>query len=572
MHEHSPRSGRFNVWLAGLAFGLALLTFGLAYWAWYDQATAFHAAGLRAHENAAFMALRAFDFDEAYENPERILSDWRLVTARWTGMAVFTGALIAAGLALFQSQIAALRAALIKDHVLIIGDHEMALALVDQALVQRLPILHVSTAVTRTAQSGSLITVPRLAGEDPLKAGSVARAAKVVIAETDLGASAEGALRAHERLGSGPRIRASLAVHLDDPGTAEYIHHAPGGDHLFAFSEAQAAAREVMARHPPYLLARRIGAARAHILIVGFGRLGKALARDHVLNNLTSDLDAPSITVIDPRVEHVHGDFLHRHPEFGDACHFQIFGSLADAVAAGAIGGDATPVCSAYVCLHESARALSVAIPLRERASRDSLIAGPIFVRLRSGGLMRPDGGVDHLEPVRLYSFGSLDAAARSSRVLDPDPDAAARTIHEAYAQLGGYSAAPWGTLSEELRVSNRRVLTHLPAKLASLGFDLEPWLSEPRTALLPAIAPTEAIFRDEADRRALAELEHRRWMVDRRMNGWRFGPNRDNRRKFHPDLVPFDDLPDDIQAYDYAIVDWLNDNLPRAEAGLKRA
>ena len=24
MHEHSPRSGRFNVWLAGLAFGLAL--------------------------------------------------------------------------------------------------------------------------------------------------------------------------------------------------------------------------------------------------------------------------------------------------------------------------------------------------------------------------------------------------------------------------------------------------------------------------------------------------------------------------------------------------------------------
>ena len=59
--------------------------------------------------------------------------------------------------------------------------------------------------------------------------------------------------------------------------------------------------------------------------------------------------------------------------------------------------------------------------------------------------------------------------------------------------------------------------------------------------------------------------------MVDRRMNGWRFGPTRDDRRKFHPDLVPFEELPASIQAYDYAIIDWLNENLPKAEGGLKR-
>jgi hypothetical protein len=433
--------------------------------------------------------------------------------------------------------------------------------------------LHVSAAATRPTQAGQLITLPRPADEDVLRIGGLSRAAKVVIAETDLGGSAEGALRAHERMRHLAGAEAELAVHLDDPGTAEHIHHAPGGDHMFAFSEAQAAARAVMARHPPYLLARRIGAPCAHILIIGFGRLGKALAREHVLNNLTSDLAPPTITVVDTRANEVRGDFLHRHPEFGDACQFQIFADLAAAVHAGALGGQAPAVCAAYVCLHDSAHALSAAIPLRERASRDSLIDGPIFVRLRSGGLMRPPGGVRQLEPVRLYSFGGLDDAARNSRVLDPDPDRAARSIHETYSALGGYSAEPWATLSEELRVSNRRLLTHLPAKLAGLGFDLEPWLamSDDRQPWPPVISPDEPLFRDEAERRALAELEHRRWMVDRRMNGWRYGRVRDDRRKFHPDLVPFDDLSPEIQAFDYAIADWLSTHLPRGEGGLIR-
>lgn len=182
---------------------------------------------------------------------------------------------------------------------------------------------------------------------------------------------------------------------------------------------------------------------------------------------------------------------------------------------------------------------------------------------------MRPEGGVKALEALRLYSFGGLDEAARNSRVLAVDPDAGARRIHQAYA---GVAARPWETLSEELRVSNRRVLNHLPAKLYSLGFDLEPWLAGPGVGVgLPALAPDEPVFRDRDERQALAELEHRRWMADRRMNGWRYGPIRDDKRKFHPDLVHFDQLPAEVRDLDFAIVDWLIDNMPRAPGGLTR-
>ena len=153
------------------------------------------------------------------------------------------------------------------------------------------------------------------------------------------------------------------------------------------------------------------------------------------------------------------------------------------------------------------------------------------------------------------------------------DPDAAARSVHAGYSGLGQSAGAAWGELSEEMRVSNRRVVSHVPAKLASLGFDLEPWLRLPEGSRPwpPPLDPAEPLYRDEAERRATAMLEHRRWAADRQLNGWRYAPVRDNRRKHHPDLIPFDDLDQSIQDHDYKIADWLGDFLPRKAGGLKR-
>jgi hypothetical protein len=117
-------------------------------------------------------------------------------------------------------------------------------------------------------------------------------------------------------------------------------------------------------------------------------------------------------------------------------------------------------------------------------------------------------------------------------------------------------------------------VVAHVPAKLASLGFDLEPWLQLPEESRpwpMP-LDPAEPLFRDEVDRRATAVLEHRRWAADRQLNGWRFGAVRDDRRKHHPDLIPFDELSEAIQAHDYKIADWLDTYLPREAGGLRRS
>jgi RyR domain len=40
-----------------------------------------------------------------------------------------------------------------------------------------------------------------------------------------------------------------------------------------------------------------------------------------------------------------------------------------------------------------------------------------------------------------------------------------------------------------------------------------------------------------------LAKLEHDRWMVERRLDGWAYGPARDDKRQLHPKLISWEEL-----------------------------
>ena len=48
-----------------------------------------------------------------------------------------------------------------------------------------------------------------------------------------------------------------------------------------------------------------------------------------------------------------------------------------------------------------------------------------------------------------------------------------------------------------------------------------------------------------------LAENTHDTWARQRISEGWMYGPERDDRAKTNPDLVPYRDLPDSEKEYD---------------------
>ncbi len=51
-----------------------------------------------------------------------------------------------------------------------------------------------------------------------------------------------------------------------------------------------------------------------------------------------------------------------------------------------------------------------------------------------------------------------------------------------------------------------------------------------------------------------LAENAHELWAKQRLADGWRYGPQRDEIKKEHPSLVPYQDLPESEKEYDRSV------------------
>jgi len=48
-----------------------------------------------------------------------------------------------------------------------------------------------------------------------------------------------------------------------------------------------------------------------------------------------------------------------------------------------------------------------------------------------------------------------------------------------------------------------------------------------------------------------LAANNHDHWALKRIEEGWTFGPERNDKSKTHPDLIPYEELPDSEKEYD---------------------
>jgi hypothetical protein len=164
----------------------------------------------------------------------------------------------------------------------------------------------------------------------------------------------------------------------------------------------------------------------------------------------------------------------------------------------------------------------------------------------------------------RLRPFGGVLPAGALRRLQTGADEKLARAIHEHYLatlrnmkDVGG-TPTPWDRLPENLRHANRAAADHMAVKLAAIGCRVVTRNAEP-------FAFTDS----EID--TLAQVEHRRWSAERLLRGWRLG-ERDNDRRKHPDLVPYEDLTDDGREKDRSQVRHMPDILALAGMAIKRS
>jgi len=544
------RRGQLTLRAAWVIPLLALLTLGLGTWGWIDRGQSF--------ADALYRSAAMFSYNDVYGGGAGI-ADWRFQVGRWIGLVVVFSAALVALAALLQTQLAVAVARGLRQEVVVIGADRSAAVAFEAARASERSVLWLG-APALSVSTVRCIALPWPPGEPATTVLEHATdASHVVICETD---DAQSLVLARAARAAAPL--ALVTVLMRDVRLAEDAAATINEARTRVLSRSAVSARALNLDHPPFLIARELGHARVHALIVGFGHTGQAIARDLIVNCRTTYLAPPRITVIDPNAPALEGVFRVRAPDVDDSAEFDF---IEGEIASGAVSPDpaalaqavasAGPITTAYVCLADDTDALAAAGMLQALARAVDIGHPTIFVRLRDsaviGGERIERRGLDALHP-----FGDIDDVLRASEFLSNAPDASARAFNEAYRRSlapevrdnpANRSAYPWDQLDETFRQANRDVVAHVPAKLASAGVEPSLWRG---LRSLPRLTEG-ALYRDDAELEVLSELEHERWSAQRRMDGWRWTdqPRKDDLRRLHPSLVPYQKLTDEVKEFD---------------------
>ena len=297
------------------------------------------------------------------------------------------------------------------------------------------------------------------------------------------------------------------------------------------------------------------------VVLIGAGRLGDSIisriARTWYLKYST-DCTRLKIVLIDLNADRVRDNMLIQYPKMSAVC--DLVAIPLDIQSAEFKSGEflKNPVFdrgfNAYICLDDDSLGLYAALTLHHHTvgkevsfvvrmdhntSVAKLIAG------EQAGL----GSIREIHPVNMFEI-----TANSELILAGEEEVLARAIHENYCKkerLKGQTPetnrllVPWdvlGTLTvknnkidgQKYRQSNRRQANFIWTKLSLVGCDIGPILDWDATTTFK-FTPEEV--------ETLARLEHERWMKEKQDDGWQYGETRDDKKKFHPSLVPYDQL-----------------------------
>jgi len=140
------------------------------------------------------------------------------------------------------------------------------------------------------------------------------------------------------------------------------------------------------------------------------------------------------------------------------------------------------------------------------------------------------------------HFFGAFDDVCNTEMIERGLLDSMAKALHSTYVRKWGkegvsledsLTSVAWEELPEEWKESNRRQADHIAVKARQIGCHLKRGKPDPSFQFSP----------EEIEK--LAEIEHRRWIADRKLSGWTYGPTKDLKLKHHPMLVDWEFLPE---------------------------
>lgn len=322
------------------------------------------------------------------------------------------------------------------------------------------------------------------------------------------------------------------------------------------FNAMATGAQLLTEREPPF--DHEPDPATEHILIVGMQGVGEQLVLG--LARLWAGRDPAlatrlRVTITGATAEADLARLRMRYPEL--SCYLELdTRQLAVESAAfqsgAAMGADERQcdVTRAYVALDDEGDALLAALALHARPEA-ALVPVTVAVADARAGVAVVLGS-DRGRLSAINAFGVMSEATESDLLLRGTNELLARAQHAQWlraqrlagvARTDNPNLRPWEELDESQRENNRRFADDLHAKLELVHCRLVP---------MPLPAPDREPFRfTPAELDLLSRHEHARWMSAMTAAGWRFGVPRDDARKIHDQVKPWEELDEANRAKD---------------------
>ena len=317
-----------------------------------------------------------------------------------------------------------------------------------------------------------------------------------------------------------------------------------------SFNESQMIARDLLRRFPPDAASNPLNDAPVHIGLFGFGEIGQAIVEQFARIGHYRNGQKAVVSIFAKDLETQWQSVVQELPAIKDWLEIRCYECSEKSdfrVTREALNG----MQRAYVChVNEvvNLRISKALVDLQSNSVADPKIGLDVVAIDPPGGMVLGDfwANGSHKGNFHLYSLASsnvIQGGVDSSSLLSGEIDRRARLLHDAYVekeliklkvdqsgQLPPY-AKPWDDLPENIRDANRRVADHFEVKVRAIG------------CVLAAKDISKEIEITALELEDLAIMEHNRWWADRALNGWKYGPDRSDPEKIHPNMVPYDAL-----------------------------
>jgi len=305
------------------------------------------------------------------------------------------------------------------------------------------------------------------------------------------------------------------------------------------FSVEDTAARVLLDKQP---LAPD-GTRPAQVVIVGFGRLGRAVLRE-IARRPHPDGSPVRVRIRGAGTEtcaETLSDFLAVFPVVGRNCSV-----TCDDDAPQRPPADEPAL--TFICLPQNDDALNAGLAAAQAMTgRSDRVVICMSEPSPFGAVLGTRGALLDDPEGRLTVFEVIEEACVPGRIREDLVDQLARAIHQAYLRnceargdspLVNRSMRPWEELTDDLKQSNLEQAAHIGTKLDAIGC-----VVVPESAAIPHFA-----FSD-TEIELLAKMEHQRWVDERKGRGIVYGPTREGNQ--HPDLVDWQYLSERAQDKD---------------------